>query len=118
MAPGEPFERSKAFDLAAYWTEQRDRFEEGLIQGEATLRVTAKGLDQLATLSAAVGDVAKASAEAPDVDGRRRVAIPIETVENATAQLFKLGPDVEVLAPPDLRAAMADRARTLAALQA
>lgn len=118
LAPGEPFERNKAFDLAAYWAEQRDRFEEGLIQGEATLRVTSHGLNQLATLSAAVGEAARASAEPTDADGWRRVVIPIETVENAATQLFRLGPDVEVLAPPDLRAAMTERARTLAALYA
>lgn len=118
LAPGEPFERIKAFDLAAYWAEQRDRFEEGLIQGEATLRVTSQGLDQLATLSAAVGEAARASAEPTHADGWRRVVIPIETVKNAATQLFKLGPDVEVLAPPDLRAAMTERARTLAALYA
>lgn len=116
LTPGEPFERIRAFDLAGYWTEQRDRFEEGLIQGEATLRITSQGLDQLATLSAAVGEAARASAEPTDADGWRRVVIPIETVKNAATQLFKLGPDVEVLAPPDLRAAMTERARKLSAL--
>jgi len=118
LAPGETFERIEGFDLAAYWTEQRDRFEEGLIQGEATLRVTRRGLDQLATLSAAVGDAARSSAESPGADGRMRVVIPIETVENATTQLFRLGPEVEVLTPPELRAAMAERAQALAGLYA
>ena len=118
LTPGEPFERIKAFDLAAYWTQQRDRFEEGLFQGEATLCVTARGLDQLATLSAAVGEAAKASAAAPDAEGRMQVVIPIETVENAMTQLFRLGPEIEVLSPPELRIAMAERAQALAALYA
>ncbi|WP_309646570.1 YafY family protein [Phenylobacterium sp.] len=118
LTPGEPFDRIKAFDLAAYWTQQRDRFEEGLVQGEATLRVTPKGLERLAVLSAAVGDAAKASAGAPDAEGRMQVVIPIETVENAMTQLFRLGPEIEVLSPPELRTAMAVRARALAALYA
>lgn len=118
LTPGEPFERIKAFDLAGYWTQQRDRFEGGLFQGEATLRVTAGGLKDLSLLSDTVSEAARASAGPPDADDRVTVTIPIETVENATAQLFRLGPEVEVLTPPDLRAAMAERARAVAGLYA
>ncbi|MDP3854004.1 YafY family protein [Phenylobacterium sp.] len=118
LTAGEPFERIKAFDLAAYWTQQRDRFEEGLFQGQATLRVTARGLKNLGLLSDAVAEAARASAGPPDADDRVTVTIPIETVENAAVQLFRLGPEVEVLTPPEFRAAIAERARAVAGLYA
>jgi predicted DNA-binding transcriptional regulator YafY len=116
LMPGEPFERPKAFDLAAYWTAQRDRFEESLVQGQASLRVTTRGLERLSLLSAATVQAAKASASTPDAQGRITVAIPMESIDHTATDLLRLGPEVEVLAPPDLRARMADLSRMTAAL--
>lgn len=112
LKAGETFERPKAFSLAAYWTEQRDRFEAGLIQGEATLLVTARGLKGLADLgpaaSAAIGQIAS-----PANGERITVTVPMETVGNTAPVLLKWGADIEVLAPPDLRTRMAELARAL-----
>jgi predicted DNA-binding transcriptional regulator YafY len=46
------------------------------------------------------------------------VVVPIESVEHAATDFLRLGPEAEVLAPPELRAAMAATARRLAALHA
>ena len=115
LEPGEPFERPKAFDLAAYWAQQRDRFEAGLIQGEATLAVTARGLKGLADLgpaaSAAIGQIT------PPAHGERiTVTVPMESVGNTAPILLKWGADVEVLAPLDLRARMGELSGALARL--
>ena len=54
----------------------------------------------------------------PDQDGWIQVSIPIEET-NWTASLFtRIGADLEVLSPPELREAMADVARRMAALYA
>lgn len=117
LEPGAPFQRPKAFDLAAYWTEQRDRFEEGLLQGHAVLLATPAGQQRLAAVSAAVAQAAGASAE-PQADGRLKLVIPIESTDHACRQLLPLGAEIEVVEPADLRAAMGEAARAMAALYA
>jgi len=112
---GPAFERPKAFDLAAYWTEQRDRFEAGLIQGEATLTVTARGLKGVADLGSAASAAIKALAPPPPGE-RITVTVPIEPVETTAPVLLKWGADIEVLAPPELRARMAELSAALARL--
>jgi predicted DNA-binding transcriptional regulator YafY len=49
--------------------------------------------------------------EPVDADGWARTTVPIESVPHAQHALLQLGPDVEVLAPADLRVAMARAAR-------
>ena len=112
---GETFERPKAFDLAGYWTEQRDRFEAGLIQGEATLVVTARGLKGLGDLGPAAS-AAIAAIAPPDPGERVTVTVPMESAANTAPVLLKWGADIEVLAPPDLRARMGELAGALARL--
>lgn len=112
---GEPFARPKVFDLAAYWTAQRERFEAGLIQGEATLVVTARGLKGVADLGPAAS-AAIATLPPPEPGERITVTVPIETVGTTAPVLLKWGADIEVLAPPDLRARMAELAAALARL--
>lgn len=116
LQAGESFERPKSFDLAAYWTEQRSRFEEGLIQGEAVLMLTPAGFKFLAELGSAALNAARASAGPPDAQGRVRATIPIESLDHTSAALLKCGAEVEVLSPPDLRARMAAHAQALAAI--
>ncbi|MEU5846140.1 WYL domain-containing protein [Saccharopolyspora shandongensis] len=48
--------------------------------------------------------------------GWRRAVIPIESLAHAEAELLRLGPEVEVLAPPELRERIAASARTMATL--
>ncbi len=115
LEPGETFERPKTFDLAAYWAEQRDRFEAGLIQGEATLVVTARGLKSLAELGPAAG-AATNQIPPPGPGERITVTVPMETVGNTAPILLKWGVDVEVLAPPELRARMGELSGALARL--
>lgn len=49
-----------------------------------------------------------------DTDGWLTATIPIESFEHALGDLLKLGADVEVVAPPELRSRMAATVRTLA----
>jgi predicted DNA-binding transcriptional regulator YafY len=110
------FERPAGFDLAAWWAETSRRFEAEIFTGEARLRLTAAGLKGLARLGAEQARIAAAAK--PEADGRVEVVVPIESVEHAATDFLRLGPEAEVLAPPELRAAMAATARRLAALHA
>lgn len=110
----EAFERPAGFDLAGWWTETSRRFEAEIYAGEARLRVTAAGLKRLARLGTEQARIA-AGAE-PGVDGWAEVVVPIESVEHAATDFLRLGAEAEVLAPSELRAAMAAAARRTAAL--
>lgn len=112
-----PVQRPKGFDLAAYWRESVRRFEVELFTGEARVAATARGLAELRRINAALAR-AVAEACAPAEGGRTEVRIPIESVPHAAGQLLRLCPEVEVLAPRELRAAIRERARTAARMYA
>ncbi|MGY5052995.1 helix-turn-helix transcriptional regulator [Streptomyces sp. 900105755] len=98
----EEFSRPEAFDLAAHWTAYQRDFQIRLYRdgGEALVRL-APG-------------VTLPRAETVETTAAWTLArVPIESVEHATAQFLRLGTDIEVLEPPELRARMA---RTIAEL--
>jgi predicted DNA-binding transcriptional regulator YafY len=113
----ETFERPADFDLAAWWAQASARFETEIYTGEAQVRLTAMGLRKLRQLGAALARAAEA-APAADADGWTTLTIPIESIDHATGEIFRLGTDAQVIAPLDLRAALAERARRMAALYA
>ncbi|MGK5743055.1 helix-turn-helix transcriptional regulator [Micromonospora sp. URMC 103] len=112
------FERDEGFDLAGYWREQAEEFLRSMLPAEVTLRLSAAGLRRLRHLvdGPFVYDEAVAAAAGPDGQGRVVLRLPVESVEVAYSQLLTLGPEVEVLDPPELRALMADAATRAAAL--
>jgi len=110
------FERPAAFDLAAWWAETSRRFEAEIFTGTATLRLTVEGLGRLTRLGTEQARIAEGTR--PGADGRVEVVVPIESVEHAAVDFQRLGAEAEVLAPPELRAAMSATARRLAALYA
>lgn len=112
----ERFEPPRGFDLAAHWSASTQRFEAQLYQGEATLRVSARGLKWLQDFSAAVAEAARRTASQPDAHGWVRVTVPIESVEHAADQLLRLGAEAEVLRPPALRRRVVDQLQRMAAL--
>ncbi|MGR3868620.1 helix-turn-helix transcriptional regulator [Streptomyces graminifolii] len=99
----EEFVRPEGFDLAAYWTAHQRDFHDRLYRGEAVVRL-APGV----TLARAVPVNGRTES-----DGWTLMSVPIESVEHAHGEFLRLGTDIEVLAPPELR----DRiARTVAQL--
>ncbi|MEV0408208.1 WYL domain-containing protein [Actinoallomurus sp. NPDC050550] len=105
------FVRDEDFDLAAFWDERAEAFERSLLRTRATLRLTPAGLRVLRYVAdpAALPDT-MASASAPDEQDRVTVVLPVESVEVAYSQILRLGPEAEVLEPPELRALLADAA--------
>jgi predicted DNA-binding transcriptional regulator YafY len=97
------FERPEGFELAAYWRRYLADFEVRRHRGLADVRLSPRGAERLAQLmDPAVAAAAKRCAVA-DRDGWVRTWIPIESSEHALAELLRLGADVEVLAPLELR---------------
>ncbi|GAA4640258.1 WYL domain-containing protein [Actinoallomurus vinaceus] len=111
------FVRDEDFDLAAFWDERAEAFERSLLRTRATLRLTPTGLRVLRHVAdpAALSD-AMASASAPDGQDRVTVVLPVESVEVAYSQILRLGPEAEVLDPPELRALLTDAARRMSRL--
>ena len=105
------------FDLAAFWAKFCGDYEARMQAGRARLKATDSALRRLARESEAIA-LAVRDAGPPDAEGRREVTIPIETGSEAIPPLLRLGHEVEVLDPPELRAAMAEAARKLAAVYA
>ena len=114
----EAFERPAGFDLPAYWTAWAKDFEARLYRAEARVRLSAAGLKRLCNLTPAMGAAALQTAGAPDAAGWVTAVIPVETLGHAVGDLLTLGPDVEVLDPPELRARMGEAAAALGALYA
>ena len=113
---GATFKRPRHFDLADYWRESLARFEAGLYQGTATLRVSERGARALRYFSAAVAEavartLGEGKAKPPFV-----VTIPIESVEHAAGELLRLGGECEVVAPAALRERMATQAAAVVRL--
>lgn len=113
---GDRFAYPSGFDLARHWRSELERFERGLLQGEATLRVSAAALPNVELLGAAATEAVLAATAG--ADGWRRVVIPIESVTHAAGLLLRFSDAVEVLAPPELREEVIQRAGRVLALYA
>ncbi|WP_327298063.1 MULTISPECIES: WYL domain-containing protein [unclassified Streptomyces] len=113
------FIRDEAFDLSAFWEQRAADFARSLLAAEVVVRVSAAGAESLPhAVDRAAANEALTSASAPDDLGRVTVALPVESLEVAYGQLLSLGPEVEVLEPPELRARFADALTAAARLYA
>lgn len=111
----EVFDPPVRFDLARHWRAHTARLQERLWQGEAEIRISPVGITRLQDVAAqAVLDGVNQGKLEPG--GWRRAVIPIESLAHAEAELLRLGPEVEVLAPSELRERIAASARTMATL--
>ncbi|MGW6910958.1 helix-turn-helix transcriptional regulator [Streptomyces sp. NPDC054940] len=106
-ASDEEFERPGDFDLAAYWKAYQRDFHDRLYRAEAVVRL-APGVPLSGPLARAVTANGRT-----DADGWVRATVPIESVDHAHGEFLRLGTDVEVLQPPELRERIA---RTVAEL--
>jgi predicted DNA-binding transcriptional regulator YafY len=112
----EGFDRPPGFDLERFWTAASRAYEAGLQRGEAVLRVSPRGLASLERLGTAAAREAAAAAGPADPRGWVRIIMPIESVEQAAAELMRLGAEAEVLEPAALRRRIAASARALSRL--
>ncbi|MET8233285.1 YafY family protein [Micromonospora sp. NPDC005298] len=113
----EPADRPDGFDLADCWREHAARYERGVYRAEARVRMTVAALAQTTyLLPPAMSRAAHENAGSPDADGWVTTTLPIESVRHGCVEVLKLGAQVEVLAPAELRDRVAGTAHALAAL--
>src|SRR5712691_4647224 len=113
----EHFDRAEDFDLASYWTAGITEFRARLHQGMATIRLSPAGRERAAVLyDTQTNRAIHATASPPDRDGWVRAVVPIESIDNAQSEFLRLGADVEILEPAELRTRIAAIALSLTAL--
>lgn len=113
----EPSRRPEDFDLARIWSERCAEFLESRPRYPATLRVAPRAAPRLARPSVK-GGAFRPQVGQPDAEGWVVMEADLETREIACDALLAYGPDVEVLAPAELRELVASRLRSAAALYA
>ncbi|GHF65093.1 hypothetical protein GCM10018790_48690 [Kitasatospora xanthocidica] len=97
---GEEFAVPDGFDLGAHWAGSLDDFRARLHTGEALVRLTPEGARRLGVASAG--------------EGWTEARVPIESVDHAHGEFLRLGAEVEVLEPAELRDRVAGTVRALA----
>ncbi|MFF8576539.1 helix-turn-helix transcriptional regulator [Streptomyces sp. NPDC015408] len=96
----EEFVIPDGFDLAGCWKAFQTDFRARLHTADALVRLTPEGARRLGVT--------------PAGDGWTEARVPIESIDHAHRDFLRLGADVEVLAPAELRERIAETARTLA----
>ena len=110
-------ERPEGFDLAAYWRDWTQRYERDVYRDEARVRMTVAALEFMPyVFPPAMSRAARAAAGEPDEDGWVHTTVPIESVKHGHVELLKLGAEVEVLGPAELRDRFTATAHALAGL--
>lgn len=125
---GERFVRDEEFDLPAFWEERSAAFARSILREEAVLRLTPSGArmlrhatdrraaeEALARAEPVTADERGEEGEGGEDERRVTVVLPVESFDVALTQLLSLGPECEVLGPPELRARFAEAARRMAA---
>ncbi|MEV5082018.1 YafY family protein [Streptomyces sp. NPDC056159] len=96
----EEFVIPDGFDLVTYWNSYLADFRARLHTGEALVRLTPEGARRIGVT--------------PAGDGWTEIRVPIESIDHAHGEFLRLGTDVEVMAPAELRDRIATTVRTLA----
>jgi predicted DNA-binding transcriptional regulator YafY len=112
----ESFDRPEGFDLAEYWAGWSERFEQRMYPMRVTVRLTPNGLRSAQVLLGLV-----AARELKDVEPEGEwttVRVPVESLEHALVDLLRLGPEVDVVEPPELRDRVIARIAAMAAVYA
>ncbi|WP_405767055.1 helix-turn-helix transcriptional regulator [Streptomyces sp. NBC_01538] len=119
ISGAERFTRDDDFGLPAFWEERAQQFARSILRAEVVVRLSAEGVRGLpyAVDPVTARDALSAGGD-PDEQGRVTVTLAVESAEVAHTQLAALGPEAEVLAPPELRERFARDARRLGALYA
>jgi predicted DNA-binding transcriptional regulator YafY len=113
-----PFKRPARFSLSRHWQKWTTDFETRLISERATVRLSPAGMRLLRDAHPAAWEAARENGRPTKPEGWLKADIPVEAISSSSRQLLRLGADIEVLGPPDLRAAIAKEAATISALYA
>ncbi|MFJ2604638.1 helix-turn-helix transcriptional regulator [Streptomyces sp. NPDC091279] len=117
VAGDERFVRDEEFDLPGFWAERAEQFARSILRDVVVVRLSGAGVRALVdAVDPVAARDALATPGAVDAEGWVTVTLPVESAEVAHAQLTALGPEVEVLAPEELRERFARDAARLGRL--
>lgn len=112
----QPVSRPAGFVLAAHWPRSVAQFEARLMHARARVRLTEEGLRILRAEMPLAAQWAGRTGR--PLDGPRagwiEAELPLEPGDPAVRQLLRLGAEMEVISPPELRAAVAAQAAAIA----
>jgi predicted DNA-binding transcriptional regulator YafY len=109
----ERFEWPRDFDLAAYWDENTRRLELELYPNWAVIRLSPWGLKEIEHMAPPYVRAHLEFIDEPDERGWRTVRLPVAHERMAVSEMLKLGTEVDVVEPPELRLAMRQAIETL-----
>jgi predicted DNA-binding transcriptional regulator YafY len=110
------FAAEPGFELIGYWQSYLAEFHRQLYTGHAVIRLSGDGLRRMRHLFSAAAVTAVEITGTADVDGWVRARVPTESADLALADFLRLGADVEILAPAELRERAARTTRAMAAV--
>jgi predicted DNA-binding transcriptional regulator YafY len=110
------FAAEPGFDLAGYWHSYLAEFHRQLYTGHAVIRLSGDGVQRMPHLLSAAAVTAVETAGTADADGWVRARVPIESAGQALADFLRLGADIEILEPAELRDQAARTIRAMAAI--
>ena len=106
------FDRPDGFDLAQYWADSSAAYEQNAPRVDVLVRVDERGLDHL---TSAVGVQAVAAAErlTDPEEGWSRLLLHLDWPMEVPGRLLGVGPRLEILEPPEVRARVIALARAV-----
>jgi predicted DNA-binding transcriptional regulator YafY len=109
-----PVRRPRGFDLARYWAGAAIGFEKRLRSETARVRLSPLGAQLLRDWDPAAADAVDAQKPVPGDDGWIEARIPVERPPHAVREALRIGSEMEVLEPAELRTALATEAARIA----
>jgi len=109
----EPFERPAGFELAAFWQRWSAEFEASRPRLQVTLRASPRALAVFGEIFGQACGPALEAALPPDEHGWQVVRLSFEHERAAAHRLAGFGDQVEVLAPPSVRAVLVTAAQQI-----
>jgi predicted DNA-binding transcriptional regulator YafY len=116
QASGESFAPAPDFELETYWHGYLAGFHERLHTGHALIAISPGGAQRMRGLLPAAVVTAVLETGTVRPDGWIQATVPIESPSQALTDFLRLGPDLEVLEPADLRERLIGTCRAMVAL--
>ncbi|MGL3608898.1 helix-turn-helix transcriptional regulator [Rhizobium sp. G187] len=102
----ERFDWPTDFNLAEYWNENTRRLERELYPNWAVIRLSPWRLKEIEHMAAPYVRAHLEFIGQPDEHGWRTIRLPVAHERMAVSEMLKLGTEVDVVDPPELRLAM------------
>ncbi len=110
------FTAEPGFDLASYWHGYLADFHRQLHTGHAVIRLSDNGVRRMRHLLSAAAVTAVETAGVAGAGGWVCARVPIESADLALADFLRLGADIEILEPAELREQAARTIQAMAAI--